>query len=337
MNKTEFVINSLNGGNGDIWMRLVGFYTASYLMPSLKLKIIIPPHLLGVASVFSDRLCLVEKLTEKPDVTYTSLGLKDLLPSILRGNKFVSPYQKMIFEQKKNKKIKDYVNRFFFEISNMLGVVQMPSLKHTECYQGYLDIIGIFLLNKISYSDFVKQLEVDFLLIWERLNLFNKLSDDLWVPDSLNNSCIIFPTGTSRQFMPVWWAKKNFPDAYYAFYINDVDAKKYSNAGLKLCFYKRPEDIIVYSKIAQNVISTDSFPSHLLQFSILNSIILLTESRKNKIVAPCFKGVIVESEAQCHPCLHLDRSNHPKCEAGYTECLNWKNSVYTERIVENFY
>ena len=100
-------------------------------------------------------------------------------------------------------------------------------------------------------------------------------------------------------------------------------------------YYEEPGDIICLSKISKWTISTDSFSSHLLQYSTKNCSITITEVLKSRIVSPVFQGKIIDSLASCHPCLHLDRKNHPKCSSGYTECINWKDKRYTSNLLQS--
>ena len=159
------------------------------------------------------------------------------------------------------------------------------------------------------------------------------VSDELKIPADLENNILFFPNGTGRQFVPVWWAKKNMPDGDFAFFFKDVYATTFMKEGLKvLYFYGEAGDIIELAKHAAWTISTDSFPSHLLQSAISNSTILITELLKSRVISPVYKGKVTDAVVECHPCLHLDRYNHPLCAAGYTECINWKSKEYTNNV-----
>jgi hypothetical protein len=255
---------------------------------------------------------------------------------ISKGKRYISPYQRSVINDKKNKQFKDSINILLFTIADFFGVVQVPSLKWITVYQGYLDVIGIKKLRKISYEQYIAQLQSDYELIYTKLNSNIPVSSELQFPGDLKEKIVIFPTGTSRQFIPVWWAKENLPDAYYAFFYKDKEADMFKAAGLKIVyFYKEPGDIIALSHCAKWTISTDSFPSHLLQSASNKCSITITEVLRSRIISPVFKGQVIDAQVNCHPCLHLDRKNHPYCAAGYTECLNWKNKVYTENIINS--
>jgi len=335
--KKTITIDSSKGGNGDVWMRLVSFYSVAAQLPQLRLYICVPPFLLELAKVtFGDRLNIIERTDNKVDLRYTSLGIKDLIKSILNGNKYISPYQRVVINDKKKKRLKDYLNIVIFNIADYIGVVQVPAWKWITVYQGYSDIIGIKNLRMLSYENYLLQLKKDSEIIFEKLQNNIPTSLRLTVPSDLDKNILIFPNGTGRQFIPVWFASKYLPDAYYAFFYKDTHANDFIDAHLKVIhFFEQPGDIIKLSHDAKWTVTTDSFPSHLLQSSTVKCTVLLTELLKTRIVSPAFLGIVVESEAPCYPCLHLDRGNHPLCAAGYRECLNWSNTKYIGNVLSS--
>lgn len=332
--RIKLYIDSSTGGNGDIWMRLVSFYSIASLYPEVEIGILIPKFLRNLARfTFSDRLVILNN-EQQNLLSYTSLGIKDLIKGIVAGKRYLAPYQKAVIHDKKQANFKDNINSIIFDIANVIGVVQVPNKKHIELYQGYLDIIGIKRLKNLKYSDYSAQLQKDFTIISTKLKAGIPTSPELSVPNDLGESVLVYPTGTSRQYIPVWWAKQHLPNAYFSFFYKDKENELFEKAGLRtLKFYHEPGDIIKFSQEAFYTISTDSFPSHLLQSATHNCTITITEVLKSRIISPGFKGKVVDAQAACHPCLHLDRTNHPLCAAGYSECINWKNSRYTEQVL----
>jgi hypothetical protein len=334
----KIFIDSSNGGNGDIWMRLVSFYTIAALLPEFKFCIRVPSFFYTIAShTFKDRIEIVNSpINNKTFLEYSNLGFKDIILPIIKGKRFISPYHRSVIYDRKEKKIKDIFNIVLFTILDWFALVQVPNYKCITLYQGYLDIIGIKTISNINYEKYVYQLKEDSTILLEKLNHHLPISPDLILPHDLKESILIFPTGTSRQFIPVWWAYKNLPDAYYCFFIKDEYAKEFQNLGLKtIYFHQEPGDIIYLSQNAKWTISTDSFPSHLIQYSNYQSTIVLTEVLKSRIISPAYRGKVVDSEASCHPCLHLARKTSPKCSAGYSECLNWTNLKYCNNILNS--
>jgi hypothetical protein len=338
MMKQTIHIDSAKGGNGDLWMRLIGYYVVRALYPDIKIVINIPKFLVKLAEfTFGDRLEIINAAPTKADIHYTTLGIKDLIKPILKGSKFIAPYQKAVIHDKKNIGLKDKINTIIFNVLNYCGVVHVPPKKWIENYQGFLEIIGLPPFRNCNYGIFCDQLRKDYPLIFEKLNKKElPTSPELEFPVDIENSIIFFPTGTSRQFVPVGWAKKYMRDAYYAFFYKDEEATLFLEENLKVVFfYKEPGDILKLAQKSKYALSTDSFPSHLLQFGNKNTTIMLTEVLKSRIVAPTFQGVVVDSIASCHPCLHIAKTNQ-LCAAGYLECLNWKNEIYTRNIIESF-
>jgi len=333
----QLFFDSLNGGNGDIWMRLASFYSVSVLAPQYEIHLLIPPFLRQLARfTYGDRLFIMDQ-NDFPDQhrKYTTLGIKHLMIGIMKGNRFISPYQRAVIHDKGSRRVKDWLNIFLFNACDYMDWVSVPSWKWITAYQGYLEIIGIKEFQHISYKDFVSQLEEDYEGIFSRLNSSIPVSDELVIPPDIHDNVVVFPTGTSRQFIPLSWAQKNLPHAYYAFFHKDEDAELFRANGLKtISFYKEPGDIIFLSQKAKWTVSTDSFPSHLLQYSSRRCTITLTEVLKSRIISPVFKGKVVDSEVACHPCLHLDRKNHPLCMAGFKTCRNWVHSIYTHNILK---
>jgi hypothetical protein len=331
--KAIISIDSTVGGNGDVWMRLVSLYVISVLKPEFQFYIKIPSFIIRLAEfTFGDRLVIVSDPTFMCDYSFTSLGIKDLIKGIVKGKKFISPYARSVIHDKKTKELKDSINLVLYTLIDKLGYIQVPDNRWIEVYQGYLDIIGLKKIRSVSYDSYLKQLERDYPLILLKLQSdLIPISPELKFPIDIEENTVVFPTGTSRQFIPVWWAKKNIPDAYFAFFYKDKEADEFIANGLKtVYFYKEPGDIIALSKAAKKTLSTDSFPSHLLQYATENSIITITEVLKSRIIAPVFRGQVVDNQVSCHPCLHIIKSLN--CAAGHKECLNWKNALYTEEI-----
>src|SRR5690242_17383855 len=103
MKKQKLFINSKDGGNGDIWMRLVSFYVAAALLPSVEIQIMIPGFLKKLANhAFGDRLLIADNnKIGKPELRYTSFGLRDLVKGIMSGNKYIAPYHRAVIYDKK--------------------------------------------------------------------------------------------------------------------------------------------------------------------------------------------------------------------------------------------
>lgn len=320
------------GGLGDIWMRLVALYSLSKLVRDTKLKVVVPEKLLSFSQfVLGDRLDL--QSTELPNsIQFTSLGIRDLLVPAITGRRFALPYARAVIRDRKSKSLKQFVNTHLLSFFDALNWLQVPPLIATDEYQGYLEIVALKRFRNISPKEFYRQLSDDYGLIASRLQSHSlPRSDSLQIPEDLTGKTIVFPTGTGRQFMPAWWASKHLPDAYFAFFDTDKDRKDFVDIGLRtISFFREPGDILILARHAKYNIATDSFCSHLIQYSGRSNItILMTELAKRRVISPGFKGCVVDSLAPCYPCLHLARGASEHCQAGHIECLNWTNPVYS--------
>ncbi len=331
----HWVIDSTKGGNGDLWMRLVSFYAVAKLLPQVSIELLISPFLERLAvHAFGDRIKFNNG--NQPFIHYTNLGIRDLIVPILKGTKFTSPYQRSVIRDKKKHTLKDVINAQIFTAADWLGVIQSPHKKWIDRYQGYLDIIGIKKFQNLSYESYLQQLHTDYPIIYNRLQNNFPISPELTIPENFEKQVVVFPTGTGRQFIPLWWAKQYLPYAYYAFFVKDKDAGAFTESGLNVVyFYKEPGDIIKLSHSAKWTVTTDSFPSHVLQTASYKCTAMLTELAESRVVSPAYKGKIVRAVAPCYPCLHLDRTNHPTCAAGFFECLNWRSAKYSNDVVNS--
>lgn len=333
--KTQLHVDASTGGRGDIWMRLLGFYAIAGLKPDYEIHILLPEFLKPLARVtYGDRLVIAESKTPQMKYSYSTMGIKDLLPGILKGERYIAPFHKAVIEDKKQKKLKDFINLVIFDVADVFGLIHVPPASISRTYHGYLETVSIKSLRHISFDQFAEQVKKDYSIVFDRLNGDIPLSPELQIPDDVSENVVVFPNGTSRQFVPVEWAKEHLPNAYYALFHKDNEVKLFTENGLKVIpYYKEPGDIIAIAKNAKWNVSTDSFPSHLLQTANERVTVTITEVVPSRVISPGFRGKVVDNEVACHPCLHLNR-NIP-CAAGYFECLNWKNKKYTDNIVKS--
>ena len=337
LTKKQLKVDISEGGNGDLWMRLISFYAVARLLPELEVALYLPGFMRPLARhAFGDRLTLLEDRGDS-NVHFTSLGLKHMAAGLRRGKSFVAPYHRSVILDKGTRTMKDRLNIALHNVGQAVGKIHLPPWDVVNNYQGYTDIIGLSPLRSVTYAAYLEQLERDYSVIREKLQPARApLSPELRLPEDLGQSTLVFPNGTSRQFIPVWWAQRYLPDAYYAFFVKDNYAREFVDAGLRVVYYyKEPGDMIELSHGAAWTISTDSFSSHLLQSATERCTITTTEVLASRIISPVYRGDVVDSVAPCHPCLKMERKAHPTCMAGHTDCLNWKSEVYSQNILQS--
>jgi hypothetical protein len=334
--KKPIYIDATTGGRGDLWMRFIGAYAFAGLKPDVEIHLLIPEFTLTLAvQIFGDRLVFhVSDEEKKFNLSYSTLGIRHLIKELVKGKRFISPFQRINIKDKKKKQLKDYVNLFIFNVLDATNLVNVPPYKWSRTYHGFMELVALRQLRNISYDAFNEQVKKDYDVIQERLNMDIPVSPELVIPADIKDKVVIFPSGTSKQFMPPEWAAIHYPDAYFALFHDDWEVARFTKAGLKIIpYYKEPGDIIVISREAKWTICTDSFPSHLIQTTHARATTLITEVEKSRVINPGFRGVVVDSVVTCHPCVRTGRVL--PCTSGFMECANWKSNIYTENILKS--
>ncbi len=332
MSKTTITLDLRIGGLGDNWMRLIGFYVAAALRPEYRLRLVLPGKLVRVGRhAFADRLDIVEG--DHPGaITFVVRGLRDLLKPALGGSRFASPYGRVVIHDWNRWTVKDRLNSFALALTDAAGLVHSPPWSSLDHYQGYSEVVTIPALRGITAEEFKTRLALDYADIKERL-LSAPRSAEFTLPGDLADQTVIFPTGTGYQFIPLEWAKAQLPEAVYAFFYRDPDLMRWREAGLRTVqFYTEPGDMIALANAARVSASTDSFPSHFLQYCAPRFVVMLTELPRHRVVSPAFAGPVIPSLAPCYPCPHLERGAFPRCKAGHAACRNWDSPDYASRI-----
>ena len=329
----SLVIDIRKGGFGDNWMRLAAFYSVAALHPKLSLRVIISEKLLRIAKhTFGDRIEFDIKEDARA-VSYDSRGLRDLIPLIIKGRRFAAPYHRGGMLSKSRWTLKDRVNTSIFTLCDWLGFVHLTPWAAYSQYQGYVEAVTLAPFRRLTVAEYWAQAQADYPVIKAKLEGEVPCSPELVVSEDLHGVTLVFPTGTGRQFIPLWWARENLPDACYAFFCKDPDLRLFAEAGLRtVAFYAEPGDIIALARAAHWTLTTDSFPSHVLQYASERTTVLLTEHTRRSTVTACFGGKVIEATAPCHPCPHLERKGFPLCKAGHAECINWLSPYYTQAV-----
>lgn len=321
------------GGFGDVWMRLVGFYAMAALRENFAFSLTIPSSLesLGIHA-FGDRL-KISTTDDSADVTYSVRGLRDLLPRALGGQKFAAPYGRAVIKTWNRWTPRDRINAFLYGAADSCGLVFSPPWDSLSDYQGFSETILLPQLRNVSAEEFRAQLVADHVVISRRVAAFAvQFANN--VPRKITDSVLVFPTGTGRQFIPLDWARKNLPEAVFAIHEGDPELGEWQSSGLQTAIYSSPGEIAAMGVAARVAVTTDSFPSHILQYSGARVVVLITGTERSRVVSPGFKGEVVDAVAPCHPCPHLERRGFPKCKAGFQVCLNWDSPEYTGEVLQ---
>lgn len=321
------------GGLGDNWMRLAGFYVTAALRPSFRFRLVLPGKLVRVAThAFGDRLEILGEAPAEGSVVYAVRGLRDLLPEAVRGQRYASPYGRVVIHDWNRWTVKDRLNSLAYTASDLAGLVYSPPWPSLDHYQGYSEVVTVPELRDLAVGEFEAQLKADAPGIRQRLQ-DAPLSTEFSLPEGLEDKAVVFPSGTGYQFIPMTWAKKHLPEAVYAFFHRDPELALWRDAGLQVVpFYTEPGDMLALARAARVAASTDSFPSHFLQYCAPRFAVMLTELPRHRVISPAFTGKVIGSVAPCYPCPHLERKGFPRCKAGHAACLNWDSLDYTREI-----
>jgi hypothetical protein len=321
------------GGLGDVWMRLAGFHAAVALRPGLRVSAAVPDVLYDIACAgFGGRLDIATG-AEAGAVTYSVRGLRDLLPSALRGRRWAAPYGRVVIRDWNRWRLRDRLNSLAYAGADLCGLVHSPPWDSLAWYQGYSEIVLLPALRTIKPEEFNRQVAADLPDISRRVA---RHAEDCPVPgaEAVDGRVVVFPTGSGRQFIPLEWARENLCNAVFALHERDPDLQLWHDADLAVVVYSTPEQIATLGLMARVVLTTDSFPSHVLQYSGAEVVVLITGTARVRVVAPGFRGQVVDATAPCHPCPHLERRGFPKCKEGHEVCLNWASPVYAAKIRE---
>lgn len=149
----------------------------------------------------------------------------------------------------------------------------------------------------------------------------------------------IFPAGKSFQAFPAEACRRiqdRLPRGEAAFYLqaNDPWISEYRKAGLNLRFLPSAEDLFWVIKTAPNLLTTDSFSSHVAQMSRDVFVLALTRDFHENIVHPGAHPLIVANHPRCAPCIYVPRTDSNECVAKYNSCIAFHNARFADKLAD---
>lgn len=318
-------LDSTVGGLGDIWMRLIALYSLAGINGEVGPRIRIPKNLLDMAKIaFPDRI-EIESAPIHSAYQFSHLGLRHLLPRVMKGERFACPFTRILQAERKKTGMKDVVNDILFELASAVGKIKQPTISTVQTYQGFHEF-SMFPELRAPYSVFMTQASRDFLEIRARLiQHWPKCKDSKF-------DVLVFPGGSAHQIMPPSWAKMNLPLATYAFFAGDVLQSEFEALELPTQSFGSAEELLDLASAAIKILVTDSFPSHIIQTYTAAATVLLTEQVPPRTVHPAFDGIIVPTAATCAPCKHIARG-HGSCAAGHEFCITWSDPSHAKAVL----
>jgi hypothetical protein len=314
-------------GLGDAWMRLMALATLSRIRPGER-HVVYPPKILVPLAqrLFGDSFDV--EAGGPADIEMSHLGLRHLLPGMLAGKRYYSPFYWILRETRSKPSIKDKINDLGFLAAIATTRLSRPRREYVYEYQGFMEMQGLRPFRNVTPEEYRKEAQNDFDAIHLRvLEMFGE--------KAAGNRNVVFPSGSAHQIMPPEVAARVLHDAEFAFHEKDDFAKDYEREGLKVIrFGNPPEEVCELIASAAAVFCVDSFPSHLAQMWKDRAVVMLTEMKAGMTVHPGFPSQrVVASRAECHPCRHLARidADH-RCAAGRVFCATWESAAYMEEL-----
>jgi len=314
-------------GFGDAWMRFIALAIMTEIDPSTRHVVYPSKPLVSLAKqTFEPWFDVAE--SGPADVTMLHYGLRRLLPGLLNGEAYYSPFYWLLRHRRPRTTIKDRLNDVAFQAASLVTRLSLPTEKYTFKYQGFMEIQGLKPFRRVTLAQF----EAAAPAVLEKLRV---RVQSLFPGQGSGSSVLVFPSGSAHQIMPPDFAAEYFRDARFAFHRKDLFASEYLNLGLSVVYFESPEDIFSLISGAGTVYSTDSFPAHLAQLWRDECYMLMSQQKAEMVVVPGFPdGQILHSLAPCHPCrsrARLDKES--KCDAGRMYCHTWNDPVYVGRLV----
>lgn len=314
-------------GLGDAWMRLMALSTLARIRERERHAVYPPPVLVPLARRIFEGFFDVEA-GGPADIEMSHLGLRHLLPGMLHGKRYYSPFYWILRETRTSFTIKDKINDLGFLLAIATTRLSRPRRECVYEYQGFMEMQGLPPFRDVSLEEYLSEAQFDFDCIHTRVL-------EAFGPRDSRQRTVVFPSGAAHQIMPPEFAAKVLPFADFAFHAKDSFAKEYDQAGLKVVrFGNPPEEICELIASSSSVLCTDSFPSHLAQMWKDKTTVLMTEMKASMTVHPSFPASrVVASQAECHPCRHLTRTGPDhRCPAGRIFCVTWEKPDYMAQI-----
>jgi hypothetical protein len=312
---------------GDVLMRLNALYALSALRAA-PVTVVVNEALADLArTLYSPRLKVGTQVPSgmRP-LTFTHLGLRRLVPAVLRGHRFVNPFVWELAAQTGRSGLKSRMNAVAFRALERMGRVHLPAAQYAGSYLGWTQVSALPVAAGIVETEIRAQLVRDLPELRARLQR-------LVPPETSARVTTVFPSGTSFQFMPASVAAELAGGAVrFAMHAADPYQEQLRAHGLRIVCFRDARELLQLAASSDFNISTDSFPSHLLQLYTSRSALLLSQAPRARIVHPGFDGFVVESPAPCCPCIHTTRSLKGLCAVGRASCLVWEDTNYLQAL-----
>lgn len=150
-----------------------------------------------------------------------------------------------------------------------------------------------------------------------------------------------FPTGKSFQTIaPAAYAEvdKQLGGDFFTCYIQKDSPwyPEYENGGVQPQSLSDIKDTFRIIKYSKNLLTTDSFTSHVAQLLRDDFVLVLSRDMKESILHPGATPRIVSNHPACAPCNYQERQDFRYCVAGYAHCIAFDDEAFVRRIADCF-
>ncbi|WCT77372.1 glycosyltransferase [Novosphingobium humi] len=150
-----------------------------------------------------------------------------------------------------------------------------------------------------------------------------------------------FPTGKSFQTIsPQFYKALNIAlgGDFFTCYIQNDSAwwQSYETSGVEAKSLPNLMETFRIIKYADNLLTTDSFTSHIAQFLRDDFVLVLSRDMKEGILHPGANPTIMANHPACAPCNYQERYHFNHCVAGYEYCTAFQSSELLDGIIRHF-
>lgn len=149
-----------------------------------------------------------------------------------------------------------------------------------------------------------------------------------------------FPAGKSFQTIPPSVFKhvnSALGDRFTCYVQNDSAwLKDFHENGVLTTHIKSLDDTLRIIKYSNELLTTDSFTSHIAQILRDDFVLVLSRDFQESILHPGSTPQIVANPPACAPCNYQERYHFDRCVAGYRYCLAFEDRAFIDRIVAKF-
>lgn len=111
---------------------------------------------------------------------------------------------------------------------------------------------------------------------------------------------------------------------------------QYENGGVQPQSLSDIKDTFRIIKYSRNLLTTDSFTSHLAQLLRDDFVLVLSRDMKESILHPGATPKIVANHPACAPCNYQERQDFSHCVAGYKHCIAFEDQAFIRLIANCF-